>query len=181
MTHMKGENGLSPKQTRFCQEYLKDCNATQAAVRAGYTPASAGPVSSRLLTKDNIQAELSRLFEDALKEAKIPLEKKIFDYWIKRAFYDVTEIIGMDGAVKLTDGEIRERGLEVCVDGINQKAAKDGTIYTVYKFADKDAAVEQLQKYIRMIKPDVRRVDLGVTGETLDRLDAIFNGGGNGR
>jgi phage terminase small subunit len=181
MIHMKGENGLSPKQMRFCQEYLKDCNATQAAVRAGYSPASAGPISSKLLRKDNIQSELSRLFEAALKEAKIPLEKQIFDYWLKRAFYDITEIIGIDGAVKLSDEEIRKRGLEVCIDGIIQKTAKDGTIYIVYKFADKDDAVEHLQKYIQMIRPDVQRLDLGITGETLDRLDSIFGGGGNGR
>jgi hypothetical protein len=178
---MKGENGLTPKRARFCHEYLKDCNATQAAVRAGYAPASAGPVSSRMLTNHNVQAELSRLFEDALKEAKIPLEKKIFDYWLKRAFYDVTEIIGMDGCIKLTDEEIRKRGLEVCIDGINQKTAKDGAIHIVYKFADKDDAVEHLQKYIQMIRPDVQRLDLGVTGETLDRLESIFNGGGDGR
>ncbi len=40
---------LTPKQQRFCQEYALDCNATQAAIRAGYSAKCAVKTGSRLL------------------------------------------------------------------------------------------------------------------------------------
>ena len=40
---------LSDKQEMFCKEYLVDLNATQAAIRAGYSRNTAQPASSRLL------------------------------------------------------------------------------------------------------------------------------------
>ncbi|MFC1551159.1 terminase small subunit [Candidatus Latescibacterota bacterium] len=42
---------MTPKQERFVWEYLKDLNATQAAIRTGYSPKSARKQGSRLLTQ----------------------------------------------------------------------------------------------------------------------------------
>ena len=47
--------GLSNKQAAFVQEYLKDLNATQAAIRAGYSPKTANEQAGRLLVKASIQ------------------------------------------------------------------------------------------------------------------------------
>ena len=47
---------LRPKQRRFVEEYLIDLNATQAAIRAGYSPRTARSVASELLTNPNISA-----------------------------------------------------------------------------------------------------------------------------
>jgi phage terminase small subunit len=49
---------LSLLQSRFVHEYLIDGNATQAAIRAGYSPKSATPVASRLLTRRNVSAAI---------------------------------------------------------------------------------------------------------------------------
>lgn len=46
---------LSDKQKRFVDEYLIDFNATQAAIRAGYSKQSSRTTSARLLAKGNIQ------------------------------------------------------------------------------------------------------------------------------
>jgi phage terminase small subunit len=46
---------LNPKQQRFVAEYLKDLNATQAAVRAGYKPKNADVVGPRLLGQVGIR------------------------------------------------------------------------------------------------------------------------------
>ena len=45
---------LNDKQKRFCQEYLKDLNATQAAIRAGYSEKSARSIANENLTKPDI-------------------------------------------------------------------------------------------------------------------------------
>jgi phage terminase small subunit len=47
----KDERKLSPLQERFVTEYIIDLNATQAAIRAGYSPKTAQMQSSRLLSK----------------------------------------------------------------------------------------------------------------------------------
>lgn len=49
---------LSEKQKRFCDEYLKDCNATQAAIRAGYSEKTARSIGDENLTKPDIRAYL---------------------------------------------------------------------------------------------------------------------------
>lgn len=53
---------LTPKQKKFCDEYLVDLNATQAAIRGGYSKKSARSKAAQLLTKVNIAryVELSR-------------------------------------------------------------------------------------------------------------------------
>ena len=52
---------LTPKQLRFCSEYVIDSNATQAATRAGYSARSAATTGSRTLQIVEVQAEIARL------------------------------------------------------------------------------------------------------------------------
>lgn len=51
---------LTDKQERFVQEYLVDLNATQAAIRAGYSPETAGAIGCENLKKPNIKARIDR-------------------------------------------------------------------------------------------------------------------------
>ena len=60
-------NGLTPKQARFCREYLIDLNATQASIRAGYSEKTAKQQGSRLLTNADVQTRISEL-QDAMAE-----------------------------------------------------------------------------------------------------------------
>lgn len=62
---------LTPKQEAFCQEYLKDLNATQAAIRAGYSEDSARSIASEHLTKPNIQARLQQLMDERSERVKL--------------------------------------------------------------------------------------------------------------
>lgn len=41
---------LTDKQQRFVEEYMVDSNATQAAIRAGYSPDTANSIASENLT-----------------------------------------------------------------------------------------------------------------------------------
>jgi len=54
---------LTDKQEMFCKEYLIDLNATQAAIRVGYSVKTAEAQSSRLLTNVNIQERITELKE----------------------------------------------------------------------------------------------------------------------
>jgi len=46
---------LTDKQKKFCEEYLIDLNATQAAIRAGYSKKTANPIAAQNLAKLSIQ------------------------------------------------------------------------------------------------------------------------------
>lgn len=54
---------LTPKQKRFCEEYIKDLNATQAYIRAGYSARSADSLSSRMMGNDRISLYIAELQE----------------------------------------------------------------------------------------------------------------------
>lgn len=52
---------LTDKQEKFCEEYLVDLNATQAAIRAGYSMKTAAAQAARLLINVNVQKEIQDL------------------------------------------------------------------------------------------------------------------------
>lgn len=55
---------LTAKQKEFCKEYVKDLNATQAALRAGYSEKTAYSVGSENLRKPELKSEIQRLLQE---------------------------------------------------------------------------------------------------------------------
>lgn len=55
---------LNAKQLRFCEEYIVDLNATQAAIRAGYSEKSAKAQGCRLLTYEDVSRTVARLQQE---------------------------------------------------------------------------------------------------------------------
>lgn len=66
--------GLTAKQARFVAEYLKDQNATQAAIRAGYSKATANQQGSRLLANVGVAAALRAKQTRVARKAEITVE-----------------------------------------------------------------------------------------------------------
>lgn len=71
---LKGGDYVTPKQEKFCVEYLVDLNGTQAAIRAGYSDKTAEATASRLLRNVNVKKRISELrekeFDDTIATAK---------------------------------------------------------------------------------------------------------------
>ena len=65
---------LTPKQQRFIDEYLTDLNATQAAIRAGYSKKTAAQVGFENLRKPNIAAAISKAKQERSEATKIDAE-----------------------------------------------------------------------------------------------------------
>src|SRR5262245_12571738 len=84
---MASETHLNPKQARFVAEYLVDLNATQAAIRAGYSPKTAASQAHDLLRKPEIAAavangqgaQFQRLALDADEAMRLNAEIARFD------------------------------------------------------------------------------------------------------
>jgi len=66
---------LNPKQLRFCEEYMRDSNGTQAAIRAGYSAKTANEQGSKLLAKGSIQEKLGELRKEFKEETGLTPEK----------------------------------------------------------------------------------------------------------
>lgn len=69
---------MNAKQRKFADEYLIDCNATQAAIRAGYSPKTAKSIGNENLTKPDLKAyideQLERLHNEKTADAQEVLE-----------------------------------------------------------------------------------------------------------
>jgi len=82
---------LTPKQAAFVSEYLVDLNATQAAIRAGYSPHTAKEQASRLLSKANVAA-LIKEKSDAISTRLEITAERIRAELARIAFSDLTEV-----------------------------------------------------------------------------------------
>ena len=70
---------LQARQELFCLEYIKDGNATQAAIRAGYKPKYAGTNADKLLKNTNIRARIDELMAEVQQE-KIADAEEVLRY-----------------------------------------------------------------------------------------------------
>jgi len=71
---------IKPKQAKFVEEYLVDFNATQAAIRAGYSRRRASEIGLQLLRKPHVQEVLSERARQLVAEADITPERVIADW-----------------------------------------------------------------------------------------------------
>lgn len=62
---------MTPKQERFAQEYLVDLNATQAAIRAGYSERTAKVIGHENLTKPDVQAAIQAAMDKRSERTEI--------------------------------------------------------------------------------------------------------------
>lgn len=70
---------VKEKQKRFCEEYLVDCNATQAAIRTGYSEKTARAIGQRLLTNVDIKKYIDQQLQK-LKNEKIADAQEVLEY-----------------------------------------------------------------------------------------------------
>ena len=90
---------LTPKQQRFIDEYLIDLNATQAAIRAGYSEKTAHSIGEENLKKPGIAQAVNSALEKRAKKTKIDAEwviNELQSMWNA----DISDIITSCGHVK---------------------------------------------------------------------------------
>lgn len=73
---------LTAKQRRFIQEYLIDLNATQAAIRAGYSRKTAGVIGVENLKKPYIREAIDERLKQ-IDEEKTADAKEIREFWTR--------------------------------------------------------------------------------------------------
>jgi phage terminase small subunit len=78
---MATENALSARQARFVTEYLVDLNATQAAIRAGYSPTSAHVTGSQLIRHYKVAAAIAKGQSAVVSRLEVTVEDIVRRAW----------------------------------------------------------------------------------------------------
>ena len=103
------KNGkLTPKQKRFADEYLIDLNATQAAIRAGYSPKTAYSIGNENLNKPELKVYIDEQLEK-LHSAKTADTQEVLEYLTSVMRGEHTEQVLMlvgEGVQTVTDIDV---------------------------------------------------------------------------
>jgi phage terminase small subunit len=166
---------LTPKQRLFVKEYLVDLNATQAAIRAGYSKKTASVIGSENLTKPYIVQVIFEAMENREKNVETSAE------WVLKALHgeaiaDIADLYDKAGSLKpIHDWPIVWRtGL---VTGVKVKQGfeyKDGEkipvgVVTEIKLSDRIKRLELIGKHHAMFTDNV---NLGGEVSLKDKTDA---------
>ena len=90
---------LNDKQQRFVDEYLKDLNATQAAIRAGYSAKTAYAIAEKLLRKVEIQQAVQDAKKARSERTEIT-QDRVLQELARLAFFDPRKMFHGDGSPK---------------------------------------------------------------------------------
>lgn len=155
---------MTEKQKRFCDEYLIDLNATQAAIRAGYNEKTAYSMGQRLLKKVEIQNEIQHLKDERSERTEIT-QDMVVNELAAIAFADATDFVQVvkkpftndaGEEVMLPDVEITETNRLTPLQKKAIAGIKQGRNGIELKLNDKTRALELLGKHLGMFTDNVQ-------------------------
>lgn len=156
---------LTKKQRRFVDEYLIDLNATQAAIRAGYSPKTAQEQSSRLLSNVMVQAAIAERMKDRERRTEIT-QDKVLNELAKIGFADIRKALRWGSEVQIVNPETGETAISNGVELIASDLIDDSTAAAVseisqtangirIKLHDKRAALVDIGRHLGMFKDKI--------------------------
>lgn len=152
---------MTKKQKRFVEEYLIDLNATQAAIRAGYSPHTAKDIGCENLAKPNIAAAISQAMAERSKRTGIN-QDRVLQELARIGFAKITDVVDPETAKIRTDASDDDLA---CIQSIKIKPNEFGTEREV-KLYDKKSALVDLGKHLGLFKDKMELtgdMDLNIT------------------
>lgn len=176
MAEEENEIKLTAKQEKFCQEYLIDLNATQAAIRAGYSVDTAKSIGCENLTKPDIQLKISELRKE-LNDLNGNLAQQVIDELKKIGFSNIQDFVGAANEIK--DISTLDREKAAVISGIKKSKTtfgdgdgNEGEKETVeFKMWDKLNALEKLGKHLGIFEADNKQKKAIITVTVQDGDD----------
>lgn len=138
------------KQDIFVEEYLIDLNATQAAIRAGYSSKTAEQIGYQLLQKTSVSNAISKAMAERSRRTGITQDRVLLEL-ARIGFSKITD------AVDPATAKIKEDASEddlACIQSIKVKPNEWGTEREV-KMYDKKAALVDIGRHLGMFKDKV--------------------------
>lgn len=146
---------LTPRQARFVAEYLRDLNATQAAIRSGYSPKTAEQQGSRLLSNAKVSAEIAERRQRRAERVEVQSDD-ILRELLRIARTDLSEAFNENGTLKAVhempeDCRRAIAGIEVEEPRYNREGEEIRGVVRKVKFWDKPRALELLGKHLGLL------------------------------
>lgn len=145
---------LNPKQARFVAEYCRDLNATQAAIRAGYSKKTASSQGERLLRNAEIASAVAEKTHQHLEKADLTAAR-VLEELRRLSFADIRSMFDERGNLRPLHELTAEQA--ACIAGfevIKKNAeAGDGKVDVVHKVRviDKTRSLEMLAKHFALL------------------------------
>ena len=170
---------LTNKQQRFVEEYLVDLNATQAAIRAGYSQRSAQQMGAENLSKPVIQQALRSELDLRSKRTAITADAVLTEFG-RIAFADIRDVVEFGGGT-VTIKSSSELPKEVAAALAEISQTKDGLRV---KLHSKIAALDALARHLGLFNDKVHLAGLlsvkpdfsALTDDDLRTLRALIAG-----
>lgn len=160
---------MTKKQKRFVEEYLIDLNATQAAIRAGYSPDSAGQIGEQNLKKLEISNAISKAMAERSKRTGINADRVILEL-AKIALANMADVVDTDTAAVKPGASSYDTAAIQSVK-VKKSSSNSGTmIEREVRMMDKLKALELLGKHLGMYQNNIN-----VSVETSKKLDDIIS------
>ncbi|WP_283608561.1 terminase small subunit [Faecalispora anaeroviscerum] len=167
---------MTEKQKRFCEEYLIDLNASQAAIRAGYSARSAHSIATENMQKPAVRARIDEALATRSKRTGVNADRVVREL-ARVAFVNPTDVIDMESAT-LKDDATEDDTAAVASVKVKTIPTADGQgMEREIKMADKLKALELLGKHLGMFTDKVEHsgaIDTGSAALTsiLQQLQA---------
>lgn len=152
---------MTKKQKRFVEEYLIDLNATQAAIRAGYSPDTAGSIGAENLKKPEIKSRIDKAMAERSRRTGIN-QDRVLQELARIGFAKITDVVDPDTAKIKPDASEDDLA---CIQSIKIKPNEFGTEREV-KLYDKKSALVDLGKHLGLFKDKMELtgdMDLNIT------------------
>lgn len=140
---------MTERQKRFIAEYLIDLNATQAAIRAGYSVKTAGSIGDENLKKPEINSAIAKEMAKRSKRTGVNQDRVVLEL-AKIAFVNASDVIDANTATVKDDATADDTA---AIQSIKVKVfpTKDGEgVEREIKLGDKLKALELLGKHLGM-------------------------------
>ena len=166
---MIGVNKLTRKQSQFVLEYLIDLNATQAAIRAGYSTKSAEIIGHENLRKPNIEASIQKAMIERSERTKIDADW-VLERNAAMLEADIADIIDDDGTYlpvkqwpKIWRQMLAGMDVQKLFDKHGSKGKRVGEVQKI-KFIDRLKALEMIGKHTD-VQAYKEKVDVNLGGQ----------------
>lgn len=143
----KDAKNLTPKQEKFVEEYLVDLNATQAALRAGYSENTAYSIGFENLKKPEIQAAIQSARNKLSKRTGITVEMVVAEL-ARIGFSNIGHYLSFnESGVNMHSSDMMNEDALRCISEVSQTVtAEGGTVK--FKLHDKQAALDKLMRHL---------------------------------
>ena len=146
---------MTDKQKMFCKEYLIDLCATQAAIRAGYSPKTANEQSSRLLTNVSVRACIDAELAERSKRVGINADRVMREL-ARIAFVKPDDVVDLDNATVKDNAQDDDLAAIASVKVKTVSYDDTDSVEREIKFADKIKALELLGRHLGVFNDKIK-------------------------